>query len=829
MKGKTILRRPLTFILVSFIGGIIAGSFFSLPYDIILMTAALILLLVLISYREKSFVACFVFIICFALLLGLFNIQKQNYVHKDYYNILNYIDRGKVTLEGIITESPLFYTDKNVLIVKCLRVMDDASYKPISGNIRLSIPSNINFQYGDFIRFHCSLKKIRNFNNPGGFDYERFMALQGIFVSGFIHESSEIIRLRKNTASNIKLKLEEFRSYLKEIIRENSFSPEKEIIEAMTLGNKNEIPADIRDAFSKTGTSHILCISGLHIGMVGATFFLMIFFLLKSSEYLMLRFKIIKLAAAAAFIIVLFYAFIAGMGIPVMRATLMAFIFLIALLSGKQYDLYNTLMLAALIILVIFPESLFDISFQLSFTAIWAIILIIPRFSKLPQKNISVFPYWIQSIIRYVYLTMIMSIAATVGTLPLMMYYFNRISLVTIMANIIAVPLLGTLTLSLAMFFILFSFSTVIAGYFVQMASFFTQISVSIINKLAALPFSSLFVTKPNIIEIAVFYSTIFMMMQWIDKKKGLSRKCSAFRFTAIKYLLIMVLLFFAADMTYQIFKDKLSSDLRVTMIDVGQGNSALVQFPGGKNMMIDGGGFIKSSFDVGKGVVAPLLYKKGIKNVEIAALSHPHPDHLLGMIYIMNNFNPKHVWKTMMPVDANVFPEWDKAVKMNQINVSLLSNESPEKIMNGVKIKVLWPSDDYLKNISRLSYDEENDSSLVLKITYGKISFLLPGDISSDIERKLVESKSDLKSDVLLIPHHGSNQSSCPEFIHAVSCRYAVVSAGKSNVFQHPHPDVIEKYKKAGAEIFQTDQHGAITFATDGHNLQVDPFIKNK
>ncbi len=823
------MRRPLICILISLIAGIVAGSYFSFPANGILIAASLTLLLLLISLRRKWFVACFVFIIGFAFLLGFFTIQKQNYSHKDNQNILSYTDQGKVTLEGIIIESPLFYTDKNVLIVKCLRVMEDASYRPISGNIRLTIPSNINFQYGDFIRFHCSLKKIRNFNNPGGFDYEHFMALQGIFVSGFIHERSEIILLRKNTANRIRLKLEEFRRYLKEIIRENSFSPEKEIIEAMTLGNKNEIPADIRDTFSKTGTSHILCISGLHIGMVGATFFLMIFFLLKSSEYLMLRFKIIKLAAASAFIIVLLYAFIAGMGLPVMRATLMAFIFLIALLSGKQYDLYNTLTLAALIILVIFPESLFDISFQLSFISVWAIIFIVPRFNKLPQKNISVFPYWIQSILRYVYLTMIVSFAATVGTLPLIMYYFNRISFVTILANIIAVPLLGTLTLSLSMFFILFSFSTVISGFFVQLASFFTQISINIINKLAALPFSSLSITKPNIIEIAVFYSMIFMMMQWIDKKSGLPRKWSAFRFMAIKYLLIIALLFFAADMTYQIFKDKWSSDLRVTMIDVGQGNSALVQFPRGKNMMIDGGGFMKSSFDVGKGVVAPLLYKKGIKKVEIAALSHPHPDHLLGLIYILNNFNVREIWKTNLSVNTDVFPDWEKAIKMNHIRVSLLSDKSPGKIMNGVNVSVLWPSDYYLKNIRNVSYDAENDSSLVLKITYGNVSFLFPGDISSEIEKKLVHSGVNLKSDVLLIPHHGSNQSSCPEFIHAVSCRYAVASAGKSNVFQHPHPDVIEKYKKAGAEIFSTDQHGTIMFTTDGNNLHVDTFIKNK
>jgi len=544
----------------------------------------------------------------------------------------------------------------------------------------------------------------------------------------------------------------------------------------------------------------------------------------------MLRFKIIKLATASAFIIVVLYAFIAGMGIPVMRATLMAFIFLMALLSGKQYDLYNTLILAALIILVIFPESLFDISFQLSFTSVWAIILIVPRFNKLPQENISVFPYWIQSMIRYVYLTMIVSIAATLGTLPLIMYYFNRISFVTIMANIIAVPLLGTLTLSLSMFFILFSFSTVISGFFVQLASFFTQISINIINKLASLPFSSLSVTKPHAIEIAVFYAMIFMMMQWIDKKKGLTRKWSAFRFTAIKYLLIIALLFFAADITYLMFKDHFSSDLKVTMIDVGQGNSALVQFPGGSNMLIDGGGFSKSTFDVGKSVIAPFLHDKRINRIDTVVLSHPHPDHLLGLIYIMNNFNVRNVWKFDLPIDPIIYPQWEEAIHDNGLNVSLFDSHSPQKTINGVKIDILWPPpNDHHKNINALSQDAVNDSSLVLKITFGEISFLIPGDISADVEKELIQSGTDLKSDVLVVPHHGSRLSSSPEFIKAVGSRYAVVSAGKGNVFKHPHPSVIDRYRLNGTKIFRTDLDGAVFLKTDGKILRTDTYLKRE
>jgi competence protein ComEC len=721
--------------------------------------------------------------------------------------------------------------------------MKDKSYVPASGNIRLVIPADLYFQYGDFIRFHSTLKRIHNFNNPGGFDYVRYLNLQGIYAVGFIDNRAGIILLRHNSANPIRLKLESFRGYLKRLIYENAVSPQKEIIEAMTIGNQKAIPSDVRDNFNKTGTSHILSINGLHIGIISASAFFFVFLVLKSSEYLMLRFNIIKLAALAAFFMVIISAFIAGMEIPVQRATLMALIFLIALIVGRQNDLYNTLALAALIILVFSPEALFDSSFQLSFTAVLALIYIVPRFRDLSLKHLEFLPLWGQSIIRYIYLSAIVCVAVTIGTLPLIIYYSNRVSSITIIANLISVPLLGTLVLTISMFFILSAFfSPAIAGYFIKLASFFVEIAVNIINKLAALPWSSFNSTTPNMIEIAACYLLIFLLIQFIDarKKKKNQKEFSPRRFLILKYLLIITLVFFAADITYLTFKNKLSTDLKITVIDVGQGNSILVRFPGGENMLIDGGGFSDSSFDIGKTIVAPFLYHERISNVDTVVLSHPHPDHLLGLIYIMNNFHVRQVLRSNLPIDLEDYPEWEKTIKLNKINVVLVSNHGyePQSSLwgsypplrgNAIRVNVLWPPNYSAQETNNLSYDEVNDSSLVLKITFGKISFLIPGDISSEIEKQLIKSKIDLRSDVLVVPHHGSAYSSSTEFIKAVACHYAIVSAGKSNVFHHPHPSVLQRYKEAGVNIFRTDYDGAITMTTDGNNLQIETFIKNK
>ena len=826
------MHRPLIYLLIALIAGIIVGIQFTVPYYLILAVITLILFFLVVTIRNKWSTAGFFLIISFILVLGVFDIQKQQYFVNHNNDIGHYIDKEKLTMEGIVIESPLAYFDKNVLNVRCLRIIKNKSYVPVSGNIRLEIPPDLNFQYGDFIRFHSTLKRIHNFNNPGGFDYEHYLNLQGIYVTGFIADSSGIVLLRQNSASPIKLRLESFRRYLKQIIYKNADSPQREIIEAMTIGNQKAIPADVRDNFSKTGTAHILSINGLHIGIIAASAFFFVFLILKSSEYLMLRFNIIKIAAAAAFFIVLISAFIAGMEIPVLRSTLMALIFLIALISGKQNDLYNTLTGAGLIILVILPEAVFDSSFQLSFTAVLAIIYIVPRFRDLTFPQLQLLPLWGQSIIRYIYLSALVCSAVTIGTLPLIMYYSNRVSSVTIIANLILVPLLGTLVLTISMFFILCAFfSPAIAGYCIKLASFFVQISVNIINKLAAPSWSSFNCTTPNILEITLFYLFIFLVIQFIEarKKKKTQKEFSPRRLVILKYLLIITVIFFASDIIYLSFRDKLSPDLKITVIDVGQGNSTMVRFPGGGNMLIDGGGFSDSSFDIGKAVLAPFLYHERISQVDTAVLSHPHPDHLLGLIYIMNNFHVRQVWRSNLPIDLEDYPEWDKAINLNKINLSLVSKEFPEKIFNGVKVNVLWPPNYSIQKLNNLSYDEVNDSSLVLKITFGKVSFLIPGDISADVERQLVKSGVDLRSDVLVVPHHGSGYSSSAEFIKAVSCRYAIVSAGKANVFHHPHPSTLQRYNDAGVNIFRTDRDGAVTLTTDGNDLHIDSFIKSR
>ncbi|HNS56805.1 MAG TPA: ComEC/Rec2 family competence protein, partial [Smithellaceae bacterium] len=455
-------------------------------------------------------------------------------------------------------------------------------------------------------------------------------------------------------------------------------------------------------------------------------------------------------------------------------------------------------------------------------------VYIVPRFSNLDFNQFSNLSGWSRSLLRYLYLSALICLAATIGTLPLIIYYFNQVSPVTIIANLIAVPLLGTLSLALAMLFLLTSFfSPVVAGFFVQATSFFVLISMEIINSLASYSWSSLSITKPNILEIVIYCLFLILFLQFIDMK----REAKGFfprHPLLLRCTLILMLLFFIGDAVYLSFRDKFSADLRVTAIDVGQGAATLVRFPSGGNMLIDGGGFARSSFDAGKMIVAPYLYQERISRIDTVVLTHPHPDHLLGLIYILDNFNVREFWSTQITGNDEFCQKLRKILARRKIRTVCLSAATPGKKIGNTEINFLWPPPITSSAATDLSDGDLNDSSLVLQLKYGRTSFLVTGDISAAIEERLIRSGRDLKSDVLFVPHHGSAHSSSSDFIKKTACRYAVVSAGKGNTFHHPHPSTLERYKAARVNILRTDQDGAIILKTDGGKLSAQTFVKH-
>jgi competence protein ComEC len=824
------MERPLIPILTSFVAGITIGNYYQFP-DLPLLTALLVtLMLMLLASLKKSTRVIAVLLVLSSVIIGILDINLYLYKDPGSQHIINYIGKEKLIVEGIISENPEVSTDRTELTVSTVRLIhDDDAIIPIEGFVLLSVNGNQEFKYGDFIRFKTRLKAPHSFRNPGGFDYVKHLRYRGIMARGFIRDSSGLVVLRENQGDIFKIYLERMRRNLKRLIRDNSSSPEGEIIQAMILGDQKEIPKEVMDKFNKTGTTHIIAISGFNIGIVAFLSFIVIRLIMKSSAYLLLRFNIFKFSTICAIIPVIIYTFIAGMGVSVVRAAIMAVTFMIAIILGKERDLYNSLALAALMILVVYPPSLFDVSFQLSFVAVWAILFIAPRLTLMipegkPEAE-SRHKAMTKKVFKNVYIFLVVSLSATLGTLPLIVFYFNRMSTVVLLSNLIVVPILGIIAIPVCTAIILVApLSNALAILFLDISSFLVRISVSMVDLFASIPGSSVFITTPTVLEITAYYLFLIATVKLIDFIKR--DESNAFNIkSTISLLLYRVILavlavFFIIDATYIHIKDN-SENLKITYIDVGQGSSTLIRLPGGKKVLVDGGGSYENIFDVGKYVVAPYLWHERIKDIDIVVLTHPHPDHLNGLLHILSNFDVKEVWSNGESAEIETYEDFVKIINEKNITHRLISEDTGNITINGATITILNPpkSIDSRNDLSR-KFDETNNDAIVMKLTVGNVSILLPSDISEPTETSLVKSGKNLKSQIILVPHHGGLTSSTIPFLNSVKPEIAVISCGADNVYNDPRPDVLKRYLQLGTKILRTDINGAVDVTTDGKNI---------
>ncbi len=826
------MQQPLTPLILAFATGIVTGSYVA-PPPASLLAGVFLTLGLLLVFRMKQIKSLIVPCLLVSLyLLGILHISLYLYRKPPHDHVKNHADKGKIEIEGVICENPKIFPDRKELIVSARMIRENGSDIPVQGLVLLSAKIDIPFNYGDYVLCKTNLKTPRNFKNPGGFDYERSLRYRNILVRGFIKNPSEIILLRENQGNSYRSTIENFRSRLKIFIRANSPSPQGEIIQALTLGEQQNIPRNVRDRFNMTGTSHILSVSGFHVGTIAALSIFIIAFLLKRSEYLLLRIDITKVSTFFALLPVMLYASIVGMSFPAIRATLMTMGLLAAILLYKERNLHNILALSALVILAVYPPALFDVSFQLSFAAIISLFTITPRISRLFlqrfQENEAPQPR-LNRLLAGVCLLIAVSLGATLGTAPIVALYFNRLSTIVLIANLLVVPLLGTIALPLCLAIIVaFPLSPVIALFLLKIALSFVSASLSIVDYLAAIPGGSFFVTTPTLPEIAVYYLFIVLLMRLIDLRLPALRQEKPERTVVtgrlITISLVACLLFFAAHAVYLHIKDTRGKNLHLTAIDVGQGGATLVQFPGGKKMLVDGGGLANTDFDTGRYVIAPFLWQKRIKTIDVLVLTHPHPDHLQGLLYILDNFDVREVWTNGQMSPHELYGDFIRKIDKKGVTHKVVTEKTGDMETGSVRIVILNPGTS-LAGREYDHFDIVNNGSLVIKLIYGEIGLLLPSDISNATEMRLVREGKNLKSDIILVPHHGGYSSSAIPFLRLVSPRIAIVSCGAGNTFGDPHPDVLRRYRMLGARILRTDHDGAVTVSTDGRKVSVHTY----
>ena len=815
-----IVHRPLIPILASYLTGILTGSYFSVSSFIVLVLAIMVFIFLSsnLIFRKKS--TALISMAVLAGFLGMFAMSTILTEHRVPHHIEHYVTGKKVVLEGTLYKTPEVKFDRTRLYLNIEKMAEGDTIVPVTGKMLLTIKEkSTSFSLGDSVRFLAKIRLPRNFNNPGGFDYQRYLALKGIRVIASLPNESSIVKTKQRSPHFLFALLEKYRNTIRNFLAAHLPAPEQAIANALILGEKGGIPENVRRLFATTGVAHVLAISGLHIGIIALVSFGLIKNLLKCFTWTMLASDISKVAALITLLPVTAYCFIANSQIATVRATIMVITYLISIIVDRRNDLWNTLSLAALLILTVSPSSLFDISFQLSFISVIAIISISPPCASFLYRHthgpLTPKPAWWKSALRRIVLFFIITTAAMIGTAPLVAFYFNQLSPWGLLSNIIIIPLVGFLVVPLGLLTALISLLyQPLAIWGTHLMQTLLALALNVVQFFAALPYAVYRTTTPTLLEIILFYAGIVFLLQL--KKSKMARGILAFITVAL-----------IADQAFWHYQVRLNPLLRITAIDVGQGEATLVQFPYGKTMLIDGGGFSKSTFDIGEKVVAPVLWKKKIKNLDLVVLTHPHPDHLNGIVSVVKNFKVNEVWTNGEHTVSEVFEELEGIIAEKGISTLVVSSAQTNREMGGVTLEVLHPPPAAVHKSHQPSHTLINNHSLVIRLTYRNVSILFTGDICEAAERDLLKNPSHLKSTILKVPHHGSKTSSSLPFLKAVDPSIAMLSVGYNNLFRLPNVAILKRYLSQGCKLLRTDRDGAISVETDGSAIRIETFLK--
>ncbi len=820
-RRERILYRPLIPLLLAFTAGILsAHQINSNPnaWKIALAAgiATFLMAAIFCSYRLRLILLFIIFFLTGAL---LDRTQHQN----SELLLPASLCQKKIILEGTILEPAKINANTARFSCQVCTLFEGNQprhVRHINEKIMVTVYDHIPvLNIGEKIRFPCKIKPFNNFNNPGGYDYKAAMGIKGLFCAAAVSDGRYIVNMGSGHLPFYRRLLEKYQCQVRDFFQRNLKAENSAIYRAMILGERQGIDDSLREPFNRTGLGHVLAVSGLHMGLLAWTAFLVIKWLLSRSNFLPLRTDIKKWTAAITCLPILGYLFISGFQISSQRAAIMVMVFLFSIMLDREKELWSTLCLAGLIILAIDPHALFRMSFQLSFTAVTGILWLMPGFlKKLAAPDFIRERSWIYYPYNHIVGLMVVCFSVTLFLLPLTLYFFHRVSLVSLPANIMTVPILGLWVIPMGLLCaVIVPLSTTVAHFFLDLGSWGLDLMMFITRLWSNMPNSSFWMFTPNIIEMVLFYALIFFL--YFRKKYKWAQTCT---------LVITVALLI--DTGYWINRVRFNNDLRVSFIDVGQANAALLEFPRGKKMMIDGGGFPRDRFDVGRMVVAPFLWQSKILKVDYLVLSHPQSDHMNGLRFLAETFAPDEFWYNGDQVKTNSFVELMEIIDTHEIRKRSLADLLEPKMINHVKVEVLhptskMPSGHLLQNGRIL-----NNRSLVIKISYHGKSFLFPGDLERDGEADLTKNAADaLKSHVLLAPHHGSGNSGTPSFLEKVKPTICVISCGKNNFFGFPHEDFLNRLRKMNCEIVRIDQTGAAQFVVKEDTFEWQTFLPVK
>lgn len=805
------MKRPLLWGFITLSLGI-TGVFYHWPVWLLLGTAALLAIIpFLLKGTKISQVAFVIGMFGFGVILGYGAFPETD--------ILDSFYEREVSLIGVVNDYPIRTNNRltiNLTAREIVNVDDENNCFDKTVGIRASVyyqsdedtaeeqvslttdeEPQLDLVPGDLVLMKGKLSQPSGQRNPGGFDYKLY--LKALSIEGLMTVKPENIR-RVGQQLRLYDRILGIKHHLEHQAELNFSDDVADLLKGVVFGEKN-INEELTQSFQDAGVTHVLSVSGLHVGYV----FLML-------SYLLIVLKINK-RHWILFLVpaLLFYVALTGFVAPVMRAAIM----LLCVAGGqglhRERDALNQLCLAGIIILGIWPAQLFQAGFQLSMGAMLGIILfylpLLYAYEKHRNKK------WAHHRIKPGPMVqgLVLTFCATAGTLPILLYHFKSFTLISLLSNLLVVPLIGVFLLAGMGFLTIVAIFPLAAPVLALPIEFLGESIVVVLAGINDLG-NSADIFRINrgalsLAETALLLLLILLISGYFYLRQPYVRN------TVLSFSLVLVLIVAAAPL--------LPRNLVVTVLDVGQGDSILIQTPGGQNYLVDGGGYLfERTNRVADRVLYPVLYAKNIRELDAIFLTHNHVDHSQGVEELI--FDGYPVEYLFMSVQTNN----DELLNQQLVPVSLLKKGSVVKARDGVTITVYNPDGP----IRPVADEEQNNASLVMAVSYQNFNLLLCGDIETEVEKQLVAELqaqgNERDFQVIKIPHHGSKTSSSLAFLQAVEPETAVISVGANNSFNHPNDEVINRLEEEAITALRTDQKGAVEITSNGEFIRIKSYV---
>ncbi|MGE5351788.1 MAG: DNA internalization-related competence protein ComEC/Rec2 [Acidobacteriota bacterium] len=785
---------PVIRICLLFMGGIILQKLFAPGITVLFILASIFITLSLLIFKWKS--SDSILILSSSIVILLLGAISFGLYKKDIKPYPFQVSRLKdVTLWGGISSIEL----KRDYEIRFLLKSDSVRFSNKIYSLRVSVICQLRdekkgsldsvyevIKPGQYVMLKGTFSKGRQRRNPGEFDYQNYLEERGISAvhTAFSTEDFSILFQAE------KMPMEEIvfsaRKSIDEAFNRLHTKNCASLLRGFLLADRSEVDGQVQNDFINTGVVHILAVSGSNVFLV-----IMIFTLLFGRFNVVVRY-LLTLSGLFLFLI------ITGSSPSVVRAVVMGAVASVAFLTNRSYNVFNLLAIAAVVILAFNPGQLFDPGFQLSFSAVLSIVVIYPHLKSLLDR-LNIKSATIYKLLLFISVT----IAAQIGVLPFTLYYFGRVSVVSLPANIFVIPLSFLISAVGIFTLVLSSVASYPASTYAAMNNLFADVLISITHFLGNLRVSYLSISDFSLADLLISYTFLcgyFILIKRLDSLKA----------KAVTGVLCVLNIFLFCSLDNKSLLPE--RELSLMAIDVGQGDATLVKFPDNTTILIDAGP-VSPYFDSGENTIYPAINRLGIDKIDYGFISHVDNDHYSGFISLIKKGVIRKIFKPRL--DKN-FPK----------DISL------EQFLKESRIPILYYRKGSLKfgnaRLYILNTEETgksrslNDRSGVIKIVYGSTSFLFEGDAGKTEEGIMAEKYGDfLSSDLLKLGHHGSRYSSSYEMLKSVRPVYGLISAGLQNRFGHPSKETLERAGQFNIRLLRTDQEGAIILASDGDKIR--------